>query len=73
MIIFLMMLTHLSWIGLANWIPFFWCYWGLNHYLILRRREKIIHNSSSGTLPVLVSGFGQVFLIGTVQWKFLMG
>ena len=54
--------SHLSWIGLANWIPFFWCYWGFKSLLNTQeKRKKSSIILLSGTLPVLVSGFGQVF------------
>ncbi len=25
----------LSWVGLANWIPFFWCFWGFKPYVVI--------------------------------------
>ena len=31
----------LAWVGLFNWLPFFWCFWGLQPYLLTReKREK---------------------------------
>jgi O-antigen ligase len=54
--------SNLSWIGLANWLPFFWCYWGFKSLLNTQeKRKKSSIILLSGTLPVLVSGFGQVF------------
>ncbi len=54
--------SNLSWIGLANWLPFFWCYWGFKPLLNNPDKRKI---SSlillSGTLPVLITGLGQSF------------
>ena len=54
--------SNISWIGLANWLPFFWCYWGFKPLLNTSNKRKI---SSlillSGTLPVLVTGLGQSF------------
>ena len=32
--------SHLSWIGLANWIPFFWCYWGFKSLLNTQEKRK---------------------------------
>ena len=56
-------LNHsLSWIGLANWIPFFLCFWGFQPYLnsnIKRRRTEIA--LIAGTLPVIITGIGQSF------------
>ena len=52
----------LSWIGLANWIPFFLCFWGFQPYLnsnIKRRRTEIA--LLAGTLPVIITGIGQSF------------
>jgi len=53
---------ELSWIGLANWIPFFLCFWGFQPYLnsnIKRRRTEIA--LLAGTLPVIITGIGQSF------------
>ena len=56
-------LNHsLSWIGLANWIPFFLCFWGFQPYLnseTKRRRTEIA--LLAGTLPVIITGIGQSF------------
>ncbi|MBN97355.1 MAG: O-antigen polymerase, partial [Flavobacteriaceae bacterium] len=56
-------LNHsLSWIGLANWIPFFLCFWGIQPYLnsnTKRRRTEIA--LLAGTLPVIITGIGQSF------------
>ena len=54
--------SSLSWIGLANWIPFFWCYWGFKPLLNNSEKRKV---SSlillSGTFPVFITGLGQSF------------
>ena len=53
----------LAWIGLLNWLPFFWIFWSFQTYLknnllrIQAARLFII-----GSLPVLFSGFTQYFL-----------
>ena len=56
-------LNHsLSWIGLANWIPFFLCFWGFQPYLnshVKRRRTEIA--LLAGTIPVIFTGIGQSF------------
>ena len=56
-------LNHsLSWIGLANWIPFFLCFWGFQPYLnsdTKRRRTEIA--LITGTVPVIITGIGQSF------------
>ena len=51
------------WIGLLNWLPFFWCFWGFqpfldNHHLRIKTAKLFI----IGSLPVLISGFTQYFL-----------
>ena len=51
-----------SWIGLVNWIPLFWCFWSCRFYL---KNEKNRKNAGiiliSGSIPILVTGFGQFF------------
>ncbi len=52
----------LTWIGLANWIPFFWCFWSFKSFLNSPEKRKIISLIFiSGSVPVIVSGLGQVF------------
>ena len=51
-----------SWIGLANWLPFFWCYWGFKPFLnSYEKRKKSGLILLSGTFPVLITGIGQSF------------
>ena len=55
--------TSLLWIGLLNWIPFFWCFWSFQKYLSNNKlRIKCAKLFVFGTLPVLISGFFQYFL-----------
>ena len=52
----------LSLIGLGNWLPFLWLFWGFQPYLNTRlKREKFALFLTAGTLPVFVTGFGQYF------------
>ena len=52
----------LSWLGLANWIPFFWCFWGFKPYLMnVEQRKRGALLLISGTFPVIISGLGQSF------------
>ena len=54
--------SNLSWIGLANWLPFFWCYWGFKPFLNSpEKRKKSGLILLSGTFPVLITGIGQYF------------
>ena len=56
-------LNHsLSWIGLANWIPFFLCFWGFQPYLNSKtKRRRTAFILLAGTLPVIITGIGQSF------------
>ena len=54
--------VSLTWIGLANWIPFFWCYWGFKSFLNSANKRKISAIALvTGSIPVIASGIGQVF------------
>ena len=51
------------WIGLSNWLPFFWCFWGFQPFLENQHlRIKTAKLFIIGSLPVLISGFSQYFL-----------
>ena len=55
--------SHLAWIGILNWIPFFWCFWSFQIYLKNRMlRIQAAKCFLIGSLPVLFSGFTQHFL-----------
>ena len=50
------------WIGIFNWLPFFFLFWGFQPFL----KTKLLREISSkiiiaGTIPVLISGFIQYF------------
>jgi hypothetical protein len=52
----------LAWLGLANWLPFFWAFWGFQPYLATaaaRRRVALL--LLAGTVPVILTGFGQLW------------
>ena len=54
--------TSNIWIGLSNWVPFFWCFWGFQPYLINNKlRIQISKFFLLGSLPVIFSGFTQYF------------
>ncbi len=49
-----------SFVGLFNWIPLFFCFWGFQTYLNTFEKRKITSKFLMiGSFPVLVSGFGQ--------------
>ena len=51
-----------NWIGLFNWIPYFYVFWGIQYFL---RNEKTRIESTYcfliGSIPILISGIGQYF------------
>ncbi|WP_269622042.1 O-antigen ligase family protein [Prochlorococcus marinus] len=64
----------LAWIGLVNWIPFFWCFWGFQPYLLsVDNRRKASLLLLAGSVPVVVTGLGQVWLGWSGPWVALNG
>ena len=69
---------NLNWIGLLNWIPMFWIFWCSQYYLKENKgRRSCAFFLVLGTIPILISGFGQYFfewygpfelLKGTIVW-----
>jgi O-antigen ligase len=52
----------LAWVGLGNWLPFFWAFWGYQPYLAepaARRRVALM--LVAGTVPVILTGLGQLW------------
>ena len=52
----------LAWVGLGNWLPFFWAFWGFQPYLATvaaRRRVGLL--LVAGTVPVVITGLGQLW------------
>ena len=52
----------LAWVGLANWLPFFWGFWGFQPYLTTpaaRRRAGLM--LVAATVPVILTGLGQLW------------
>ncbi len=50
------------WIGIFNWLPFFFLFWGFQPFL----KTKLLREISAkiiiaGTMPVIISGFSQYF------------
>ena len=71
-------LSTAPFIGLMNWIPLFFSYIGFQHYL-RDKKDRLICGISlmSGSIPILISGFGQYlfnwygpleFLNGLIIW-----
>ena len=61
-------------IGLINWIPLFFSYIGFQHYL-RNKKDRLICGISlmSGSIPILISGFGQYFFNWYGPLEFLNG
>ena len=52
----------LSIIGLANWIPFFFLFWSFQPYLNSKQKRKNAAIAAiCGTIPIIITGFGQYF------------
>ena len=51
-----------SLIGITNWIPLLFCFFSSQNYLnTIQERKLIMKIFVAGTVPVLISGFGQYF------------
>ena len=63
---------YLSWIGLANWVPLFYCYWIFQQLLKTpESREKAIKLFLVGSIPLFLSGFTQIWLDWHGPFSFL--
>jgi len=68
----------LSWLGLANWLPFFYFLWRSQIYLYRNEmRQRISNLFLAGSVPFIFSGFGQlwfnwhgplIFMNGLIIW-----
>ena len=53
----------LSIIGMGNWLPFIWFFWAFQPFLDnTKKRKSFAYVLIAGSLPILISGFGQYFL-----------
>ena len=60
----------LAWAGLANWLPFFWAFWAFRpHLATVKQRRQAAWMLVAGTVPVLVTGFGQMLLGWSGPWQ----
>ena len=65
---------YLTWIGLFNWIPFFWIFFTSQRFLkTTSDRSSLSYILTLGTIPVIVSGIGQYFFNWIGPFKFLNG
>ena len=64
----------LAWVGLGNWLPFFWGFWGFQPYVATARaRRRAGLWFLAGTVPVIVTGLGQLYLGWAGPWQLLGG
>ncbi len=64
----------LAWLGLANWIPFFFCYWAFQPYLVTTQARK--HSGLVllfGAVPVVFTGLGQMWFGLHGPWEIFNG
>ena len=66
--------NHIFWLGIANWIPLFLLFYGLQPYLKSKQQRK---NCSilfvAGSFPVLLTGIGQYFFNWTGPFSIING
>ncbi len=66
--------SNLSWIGLFNWLPLFFCFWGAQIYINDGFKRRICsYVFIAGTIPVLISGIGQYFFNWDGPWESFFG
>ena len=54
--------NYLNWVSLFNWLPSFFCMWAFKEYLNSSKSKKLILLLLlSGSVPLIISGFLQVF------------
>ena len=64
----------LAWLGLFNWLPFFWAFWAFQPYLATEAsRRRVALWLVAGTVPVLITGVGQMALGWHGPWQILGG
>ena len=64
----------LAWVGLANWLPFFWVFWSARDYLsssLSRKKSALI--LLFGSVPVFITGFGQIWFDWSGPWQIFDG
>jgi hypothetical protein len=64
----------LAWVGLGNWLPFFWAFWGFQPYLATpEARRRVGWMLVASTVPVVVTGLGQLWWGWSGPWQVLNG
>ena len=66
--------SSLSWFGLMNWIPFYFFMWRAQFYLnTVERRKQVGNMFLAGSVPLIFSGFGQMWFNWHGPFTFLNG
>ena len=66
--------SYLTWIGLFNWLPFFWLFWSSQGFLRTKNdREVASILLTLSTIPVIISGILQYYFNLVGPFKFLGG
>ena len=66
--------NYLTWIGLFNWIPFFWLFWSAQEFLKTRSDRNIFSLILTlSTIPVILSGIAQYYFDLVGPFRFLNG
>ena len=64
----------LAWAGLANWVPLFWAFWAFQPFLSTeQQRRQAAWMLVVGSVPVLVTGLGQMLLGWEGPWQLADG
>ncbi len=64
----------LAWAGLANWFPFFWAFWAFQPYLETTEARRCSASFlMAGTVPVVITGFGQLWFGWHGPWQLFNG
>ncbi len=65
---------NLLWIGLSNWLPYFWLFWSSQYFtFISSQRKKIGQLLLFGSIPVIFTGILQYFFKLHGPFTFLNG
>jgi len=64
----------LAWVGMGNWLPFFWAFWGFQPYVssVEARRRSALW-LVAGSFPVVLTGLGQLWWGWQGPWQVLGG
>jgi len=66
--------NYLSWVGLFNWIPYFYCLWAFKPYLnSSQKRRKAALFLIIGSMPLFFTGIGQYWFNWNGPFKGLNG